>query len=251
LGGVFGGVGTLCDPAACPPAVGACCLPGGSCQLLSQSACASAGGIYRGNGTQCTNQSCPFTTPAGRCCLPNGQCIVTTQVNCANLGGTFAGAGTLCSANVCTAGVSGACCLSAATVGTLCIVTTEAFCTSRGGVYQGDGTTCSNTTCPPPSGACCLPDGSCAVLTPQACAVQQGLYRGNNVPCSAANCPRGASGGTLRGDWNNDGAVNIADVQDYLAAFSAGLGDLNGDGHCDARDLALFKEIFSTPSFTR
>jgi hypothetical protein len=39
--------------------MGACCLPDGSCQILSSSACGTAGGTYRGTGTACTGLLCP------------------------------------------------------------------------------------------------------------------------------------------------------------------------------------------------
>ena len=128
--------------------------------------------------------------------------------------------------------------------GALCLMTTEQFCTSHGGTFRGVGTTCATANCPPPSGACCLPGGQCEVLTPAACAVAQGIYRGNNVPCSAGHCGEAAgSGSPIRGDWNNDLFVNVVDIQDFLAAFSAGLGDINGDGACDSRDVALFMQM--------
>jgi hypothetical protein len=49
-----------------------------------------------------------------------------------------------------------------------------------------------------------------------------------------------------RGDWNNDGAVNITDMKDYLNAYAAGLGDLNGDGTCDSLDMTRFVELIAT-----
>lgn len=39
-------------------AVGACCMPDHSCQVLSSSACEAAGGVYQGDGTQCTPGLC-------------------------------------------------------------------------------------------------------------------------------------------------------------------------------------------------
>lgn len=44
--------------------------------------------------------------------------------------------------------------------------------------------------CPDPTGACCLPNGSCIDnVTSAACAAQGGIYRGNGVLCSAQMCP--------------------------------------------------------------
>lgn len=41
------------------------------------------------------------------------------------------------------------------------------------------------------SGACCLPDATCAVLTAGECAASHGVYRGNNTTCDEP-CPTGA-----------------------------------------------------------
>ena len=40
-----------------------------------------------------------------------------------------------------------------------------------------------------PTGACCLPDGSCDTLTAQACAAANGTYQGDNTTCTANLCP--------------------------------------------------------------
>lgn len=69
----------------CPP-VGACCLPGGACELLSQTNCLYVGGNWSGPGTQCTGTPCVV----GNCCITNG-CATETQFACTNGGGTWYG----------------------------------------------------------------------------------------------------------------------------------------------------------------
>jgi FtsP/CotA-like multicopper oxidase with cupredoxin domain len=41
----------------------------------------------------------------------------------------------------------------------------------------------------PPTGACCLPDGTCDTLTASQCAASSGVYQGDNAPCTANLCP--------------------------------------------------------------
>jgi FtsP/CotA-like multicopper oxidase with cupredoxin domain len=42
-------------------ATGACCLPSGSCSIVTSSQCASLGGTYQGDGSSCTPNPCPLT----------------------------------------------------------------------------------------------------------------------------------------------------------------------------------------------
>jgi spore coat protein A, manganese oxidase len=124
-----------------PPAdVGACCLPGGVCQVTTQSLCTSQSGTYQGNGTGCSPNPC---APTGACCLGDGTCQVLTQSECAAQAGTYQGNSTACSPNPCPQ-PTGACCFAAG----VCNVTEEALCIATGGTYQGNGTTCSPNPCP-------------------------------------------------------------------------------------------------------
>ncbi len=47
------------------PPVGACCLPGGSCEILSEFECTAFGtdGTYQGNLTDCQSTGCPISSP--------------------------------------------------------------------------------------------------------------------------------------------------------------------------------------------
>src|SRR5690606_27626763 len=57
-GGVFQGVGTICNPSPCPQLpIGACCASDGSCSLSSEEDC--HGQDYLGDGTACDPNPCP------------------------------------------------------------------------------------------------------------------------------------------------------------------------------------------------
>ncbi len=56
---------------------------------------------------------------------------------------------------------------------------------------QGDLVIRAVVECGDPTGACCLPDGSCADdLTAGECAAQGGLYQGDDSDCSMVSCPQ-------------------------------------------------------------
>jgi spore coat protein A len=124
-----------------PPATtGRCCLPDGSCLILNSANCASQGGTYAGNGTNCSGNPCP--QPTGACCFGNGSCSIQTPTNCATMGGTYAGNGVTCAAANCPV-LTGACCFSNAT----CQILSAADCGTAGGNYKGDNTTCETAGC--------------------------------------------------------------------------------------------------------
>ncbi len=57
--------------------MGACCHPGdGSCTIETEDGCDAAGGIFQGNGTDCTPNPC-----AGACCLMDGSCVPDIDVD--------------------------------------------------------------------------------------------------------------------------------------------------------------------------
>jgi hypothetical protein len=134
------GIGTGCAPNPCAATgTGACCSPGGNCQLTLQSACNE--GTWQGPGTGCQPNPCPQPIPQGACCFTGGECQVTTQAACNE--GAWQGAGTGCAPNPCDSGSTGACCLDDGE----CAVSTEGECT---GSYQGAGSNCAPNPCPPP-----------------------------------------------------------------------------------------------------
>jgi hypothetical protein len=77
------------------------------------------------------------------------------------------------------------------------------------GVFQGVGTVCTPTTCPQPTGACCI-HGACSLLTQAACTTAGGTFKGAGTTCTPDACP-------CRGDGNCDHVINWRDI-DYLIA---------------------------------
>jgi FtsP/CotA-like multicopper oxidase with cupredoxin domain len=83
-----------------PPAgLGACCIPDGSCVLVTSNQCASLGGTFQGVGTSCSPNPCQ--PPVGACCFNDGSCEVLTFSNCVARGGTYLGDGSTCTSNLC------------------------------------------------------------------------------------------------------------------------------------------------------
>ncbi|MCB9858295.1 MAG: hypothetical protein H6818_21640 [Phycisphaerales bacterium] len=78
----------------CSTASGACCL-GGDCQSLTAGNCLLAGGIYKGDGTDC------LTSCFGACCFGDGTCGAQTEMFCTSAGGSYQGDGVDCTPNPC------------------------------------------------------------------------------------------------------------------------------------------------------
>jgi hypothetical protein len=71
--GAWYGEGTTCNAAepcdsrpinACPPVSQACCLPDGSCAVLTNALCVDADGLPQPVGVYCTDMPCPLTCNA-------------------------------------------------------------------------------------------------------------------------------------------------------------------------------------------
>lgn len=58
------------------------------------------------------------------------------------------------------------------------------------GLYSGDDTVCDPDPCPEPTGACCFMDGTCTELTEPLCLDAGGLYSGNGTGCTPNVCPQ-------------------------------------------------------------
>jgi spore coat protein A len=83
-----------------PPAgTGACCITDGTCLLATSANCASLGGTFQGEGSDCSPNPCP--QPTGACCL-GGSCSIVTNAQCQQQGGIWQGANTTCSPNPCS-----------------------------------------------------------------------------------------------------------------------------------------------------
>jgi hypothetical protein len=188
----FGNLLSVCRPSGdwvmratwesvnCTAGVGACCLPNGTCQVISQSVCATSNGVYRGDGVECANANC--AEPTGACCF-SGNCLNLTSGDCTSAGGVWQGAGSACATgNICPLG---ACCLPNGT----CITdVTSGQCTGQGGTFRGVGSTCA-TSCPQPTGACCLSSGGCLLLTQVDCGIiPNSSWAGALTTCGGSTC---------------------------------------------------------------
>jgi len=209
----------------CPAAQRACCLPNGTCSVLTNGACATQGGTWQRSDTTCGAGTCVF----GACCgsLPSA-CTLTTRAVCEGDGRVYRGDNTNCSAPDVTCPGFGSCCRADGVCfpdktlthcddilwgdyhgdgstcspqpvdchdsGACCAITgncsliTGVQCAELGGVFQGAGTLCVADSCP---GACCLSTG-CAVRTVSNCASSAGVFQGVDVACEANLCVVGA-----------------------------------------------------------
>ena len=79
--------------------VGACCLSGNNCSVLTPAQCSAQGGIYQGNGTSCSPNPC--FVPTGACCFNDGSCEELSGADCASQGGTYHGDGSACTPGLC------------------------------------------------------------------------------------------------------------------------------------------------------
>jgi len=79
----------------------------------------------------------------------------------------------------------GACCFQ----GGGCVLLSDNDCTVAAGQWQGPGVDCASIICFP-TGACCLPDGSCMdnVLDTD-CPDMGGTFQGDGVACAEVTCP--------------------------------------------------------------
>ena len=166
-----------------PPLLGACCFDTGACDLMTADECASGGGDFLGEGTECDPNPCVQPVREGACCFLDGTCGILAEADCSSAGGTYQGDDTVCDPNPCPQ--PGACCFGDGT----CEVLTADQCASAEGSYQGDNTTCDPNPCPQP-GACCFGDGACEVMFEAECAAVQGSYQGDNTTCDPNPCPQ-------------------------------------------------------------
>lgn len=69
-------------------------------------------------------------------------------------------------------------------------------------MFLGEGLSCgpeTNCRADAPTGACCLPDGSCAVLSRKECVRNRGTYVGNETKCEARPCDDKGTRGAIEG----------------------------------------------------
>ena len=146
--------------AAIPIFNGACCFDDGSCAEETEDDCGAQGGSYSGDTTECSSTQCPLLLcPAdGDCCESHG-----------------------------TPGCDDCNCQQA-----VCAINSSCCDDSWGGITNGDCESIANEIClvcnPPPTGACCFSDGSCAEETEDDCAAAGGSYNGDGTLCSSTEC---------------------------------------------------------------
>lgn len=211
---------------------------------------------------RCTYTPVNCQTGVGPCCIL-GSCSIRTQTECASLGGTYQGDGTSCAGITCPPPPTQACCFA----GGGCLNLSPANCTGAGGTPGGLGTSCATYNCNP-TGACCLPNGSCiGPVTPANCASQGGTFQGDGTVCGSVNCPQPSyaccfSNGfclmlnqadctTAGGTWNLGETCadnNSNGTADACEAPPACPGDLNGDSVVDIADLTRLLSNFGRTS---
>ncbi|MBX3386069.1 MAG: lamin tail domain-containing protein [Phycisphaeraceae bacterium] len=76
---------------------GACCFANGTCGVITEADCMTAGGSYQGDNVTCMAAMCP--QPMGACCVGT-MCSVTTSADCTTLMGEFTLGGN-CSPSLC------------------------------------------------------------------------------------------------------------------------------------------------------
>ncbi len=192
-GGNFGGLGVICGSGfACTNE--ACCLPDGSCDLMTDTACNNLGGVPQVVST-CQEAGCT----KGACCESSeGRCTTMTEAACADAAGSYGGNGSTCDAPALTCDPVlglGACCVD----GSFCLdALTSLECSNRNGTHTL-GTTCAilDADIATPDcderGACCTQTGICLSLTMAECEAPQilGSFTAGKT-CTADFCPAGA-----------------------------------------------------------
>jgi hypothetical protein len=195
---------------------------------------------------------------AGACCLTDGSCIETDAANCAAAGGSYQGDGTTCADTSCEEETQ-ACCFEQ-TGG--CLNLKPSDCLAAGGVPGGAGTQCATHVCFP-TGAACMPDGTCIDgVTPDEAQAMGATYMGDGTVCQDITCPDpvGAAcfpngfclvlteaeaqqaGATWMGpgtdcaDGNSNGKADACEPCD---------ADTNGDGTVDTRDVITFLNLWA------
>ncbi len=216
---------------------GACCLPNGNCDFLTQADCQTQGGTYLGDNVQCSVGACNSATVA--CCFQaTGGCLNLLPATCVAAGGVPGPAGSNCTGYICFP--SGACCLPN---GNCAGPMSPETCAAQGGVFQGNNTNCAGTNCPQPTGACCFPTGFCLVLKEADCLLAGATWKGAGTTCvdGNGNGTADACEQANPADLNADGHVNASDLAIMLGSWgqTSGPADINHDGIVNASDLSI------------
>jgi len=228
----------------CEDQTGACCIDG-ECFDLTSAECATGGGTYEGDGTDCITFSCPI--PDGACCLSNGNCIVLTEESCNIIAGTWQGPDSECNGALCPIGAA---CLPDGT----CIEgVTQLEAEAMGGIFLGVDSTCAGADCPQPTGACCITTtANCLILSEEDCAlIPDAVWLGIDTICDGDG--DGIPDGTCippepcLADVNGDGNLSPTDFTAWINAFNNNLlgCDQNVDGSCTPTDFTAWIANFN------
>lgn len=191
----------------------------------------------------------------GACCLDAICANNTTEADCVGSDGVWGGPGSLCDDFDCEApSEEGPCCFES-TNG--CIALLEETCEAAGGIPGPAGELCADYICFP-SGAACLPDGSCLDgVSPEDAAALGAVFVGDGTLCADTFCPAPVGACCFQNDfclelteeecaqtgaeWRGMGTTcddfNLDDIPDDCAAIEVP-GDINGDGLVNGMDLS-------------
>lgn len=215
---------------------GACCLPNGTCQSLTNSACVSQGGSFAGEGVICTGSTCQQNI-CPCCFVATGGCVTLSPTACQQAGGIAGPTGQSCTGYVCFP--TGACCLPN---GTCVGPVSPEQCAAQGGVFQGNASVCTAGLCPEPLGASCFANGFCLMLTQGQAAAAGAIWQGPGTTCADGDGDGVADQCESRpADLDHNGTVGSADLTIMLNAWGSagGPADLNGDGIVGSADLSI------------
>ncbi|KAF8054637.1 hypothetical protein HT031_006962 [Scenedesmus sp. PABB004] len=177
-----------CTVAACPAAIGACCVGQDCRNNYTLNACIQDAGNFYANQT-CNSKTCgsdPPVAPRGACCLPaQSKCTPNaTAAWCQAQGGQWA-KDEACTVAACPAAI-GACCLASGA----CAEGTARVCRADDGTWNR-GLTCSQVACPilpAATGACCDSIARKCTAPVRESACVNGTWT-QNANCTVDVCP--------------------------------------------------------------
>lgn len=225
-------VDLLTNGATCPPPVtGACCFSDQTCVEDTVDGCFAAGGVYQGDETICTANTCQ--PPVVNCCPGDLTGDMTLDISdVAPMIAALMNPPPIGTAAFCAADVN----LDGAIDGNDIQLFTDRLV---------GGASCV----PVVMGACCLSDGACLQTTQTACLTAAGIYQGDNSVCTPNLCPQPLFVECCLGDFNADGITDLLDVNGFVGATlnpplpetpDACRADINLDMTVDGRDISGF-----------
>ncbi len=211
-----------------------CCLPDGSCEMLTPQDCIDQGGDTLRSGLYCTDE-------IWACCVAEGVCEMMDKVCCIENGFTFH-PGETCGDIVCDS----------------CGMQNPGDFNNDGYVNSGDMVTLINwlygSGPGPPIPANADPDGNCCADTNDAIYLRNYIYGGGPDPveCTCVDvevCPDTCET-QYPGDANNDGTIDIIDITFLIQwIYQAGPAppvpsNADPDGNCcsDSSDIVYLTE---------